>query len=150
MRVRAAFVLRLVPLVLVAGCLGGEARLNRARDALSAGKPALAERRYAALCDGRDGDPRLQIRACLGAARAAAALRDGDAERRFLERAADLPEVPGLSAEAYFALAERLREGDHARALNFYYRAAAAAQRDQRRDLYERSVAAIARLGMSE
>ena len=146
--------MRLAPLLLFAlttasACMPREAALARAQATLTDGRPGEARERYARIARARD--QRIRVRACLGAAHASTVLRDPAAERQWLERAVADPEVPGVSEDAYFELAELLRkDGNRAQALNFYYRAAAAAQRTHRRDVYDRSIHAIAYLGLTE
>jgi hypothetical protein len=69
-----------------------------------------------------------RVRALTGAAHACDQLGDPDGARRRLEQAIT-PEIPGVTEPAMYELAEHLRESDRARALSFYYRAAAGAEK---------------------
>jgi tetratricopeptide (TPR) repeat protein len=112
--------------LLVVGCHPPAASLADGQRAFSEGRwsTALADfDRVAA----RTADPAERARALTGAALACEKLGRVDEAQRRLERAID-PEVPGASEVALFQLAELLRTRDRARALNLYYRAAAAAE----------------------
>jgi hypothetical protein len=127
----------------IAACATADAQLNGAAAQMRDAHFVEARVTFARLVN--DGNPRVRVRAALGAAHASAKLADTPAERRWLERAANEPEVPHLSEEAYFELAEFLRHaGDRPAAMNWYYRAAATAERDQdHREIYEQSTRAI-------
>ena len=125
------------------GCAGVDVRLNEAAGELRAGHAEAARQRYQALAS--DQRSSVRVRASLGAAHASLALGDSAAHRAWLERAADDRDVPMLSSEACFELAELLRrEGARPRALNYYYRAAGLAQGEpDHQDIYRRSLQAI-------
>ncbi len=135
-----------MPLLLLAlvACKPDGRSLDEAERWLRTGRFVDARARYIDLTASRDA--RVKVLAWVGAARASARLRDHNAARLYLERAAALPEVPGASEEAYFELAEHLRrDGEHARALNYYYRAAAGAEKHRARGWpYQQAITAIA------
>ena len=79
-----------------------------------------------------DGDAKVRVKAMIGAGRAANRLHDVSQARRFLAGAVAEAEIPGVSEDAYFEYAERLRaDGEVASAQQFYYRAAAGAERNR-------------------
>ena len=147
LRLLATTLVLLAAAPLCGGCRNERAAIEEASALVRAGRVADGRARFERLAGSRD--QRTRVLASLGAARASFQLRDEPSWRRWLERAAADPEVPGASEEAYFELAEMLRrDGDRSRALNFYYRAAAGAERERRRFLYQRAIQAIAAMGM--
>src|SRR5262245_29489710 len=110
----------------LAGCGGRIDRIALADRWLATGRVVDARNEYAYFAWSKD--PALRVRALLGASHASAKLHDGRSALEYLRRAAEAPEAPGVSEDAWFEWAEHLRaEGDRARALSFYYRAAAGA-----------------------
>jgi len=139
--VRALLCLALLAL---AACKPDGRALEEAERWLRVGRFVDARNQYVDLTASHDA--RVRVLAMVGAARSSARLRDHNGARLWLERAVALPEVPGASEEAYFEYAEHLRaDGDHARALNFYYRAAAGAEKYRSRGWpYQQAITAIA------
>jgi hypothetical protein len=137
-------------LVAAPACIDGEAALHRAARELREGQSARARDLYVELA-GSAKSPSLRVRAALGAARASRAMKDDAAVMRWLRDAAAVPAVAGVSEEAYLEYADALRlEGERSQALNYYYRAAAGAERHLNRGyIYERAIQAITALGMS-
>jgi tetratricopeptide (TPR) repeat protein len=137
-----------LPLALVVGC-GWGGRLDRLQLAdhwLASGRAYDARNEYSYLLWSKD--PATRVRALLGASHASAKLHDPRSAIELLRRAAEANEAPGVSEDAWFEWAEHLRaEGDHARALSFYYRAAAGcASHRAKGPPYDRAIAAIASL----
>jgi hypothetical protein len=139
--VRLAFVFAALSLL---GCHGGPDALAEADRWMRTGRVVDAKARFLDLTWNKD--PRIKVLALVGAARASERLKDRKSERELLERAVAIPDVPGTSEEAYFDYAEFLRaDGDRARALNFYYLAAAGAEKNRQRGFpYQKAVDAIA------
>lgn len=128
-------------------CHTPQRTLDQAAAALRASHAVEARTIYGKLVDHRD--PRIRVQAYLGSARACGLTSDDLGERRWLELAIEDVEVPGFSEEVYFELAELMqREGDRSRAVNYYYRAAASAERDRRPEIYQRAIQAIQTLGI--
>jgi hypothetical protein len=132
--------------VALAACGGRIDRIALADRWLATGRVVDARNEYAYLAWSKD--PALRVRALLGAAHASMRLHDGRSALEYLRRAAESPEAPGVSEDAWFEWAEHLRaEGERSRALAFYYRAAAgAAAHRAKAEPYGRSIAAIALL----
>lgn len=145
--------MRLLTLALLVGvslaaCRTPQQTLDRGAVLLRTGRAREASDLFGRLSS--DRDPRIRIQAYLGAARACNLLADDARQRRWLERAAADTDVPGLIEEVFFELAEILRrEGDRSQALNYYYRAAAAAERDHRPEVYRRAILAIQMLSLT-
>lgn len=130
----------------LAGCGGHVDRLALAERWLQTGRAYDARNEFSYFLWAKD--PATRVRALLGASHASTKLHDPRSAIEFLRRAAESNEAPGVSEDAWFEWAEHLRaEGDHARALSFYYRAAAGcAAHRQKGPPYDRAIAAIATL----
>jgi predicted RNA polymerase sigma factor len=104
--------------------------LRRATAEAEAKRPQEALVRFDAVAARRDLGDADRLEALVGAAHACDALGDAAGARARLERAVVL-DVPGEIEPVQFELAERLRDEDHGRALNLYYRAAAGAEKNR-------------------
>jgi hypothetical protein len=111
------------------GCVPAPAVvLARGDRQLHSGRAESARGTYDALAVRAELPPKDRVLALVGAALASDRLGDRDGARARLERAAAI-DVPGVSEVALYYLAEHVRDTDHARALNLYYRAAAGAEK---------------------
>ena len=129
------------------GCAGSvAARMHRADRLLERGAVTEAVKRYDEVAADPAATPAQRVRVYTSAGLACEQAGDLVCARIRLERAAEAG-VPGESEEACFRLGELLRTEDRARALNYYYRAAAGADRYRRRGFpYERAMARIVEL----
>ena len=132
--------------ILVVRWCGPSNSLDQAERCLRTGRYPDALRSFADLT--HDKDPKVRLRALVGAGRAAERLRDVTSARRYFMRAAAEPEIAGQSEEAYFEYARRLdRDGDAARALPFYLAAVAGADKNRARAFpYQLALESAARL----
>jgi hypothetical protein len=143
--VRAA----LLTLVLLSGCGPRANDLLRADRQFSDGSWQAARSAYDRLALRADVSAETRAQALTGSAQASVKLGDLPGARDRLERAI-VPDLPGVTEAALFYLAELLRESDHARALNLYYRAAAGAEKHRNgRFPYRVAMDRILQLSMS-
>jgi hypothetical protein len=140
----------MVVLVLASGCattpkLVLERADRHAREDDLAGALQLYDR-VAARKDSRAQD---QLQALLDGAEVCDRMKNPEGARARLERGITI-DAPGLTEKAMYYLAEHVKDSDHARALNLYYRAAAGAERNGRGFPYKAAMDRIIQLGMSE
>ena len=128
MSIVRATLFALVLVATVSACGPRATELLRADRQFSDGSWQAARNAYDRLAARADVTPETRAQALTGSAQASVKLGDLPGARDRLERAI-VPDLPGITEPALFYLAELLREVDHARALNLYYRAAAGAEK---------------------